>query len=202
MKTLVSVISLVAILALATMPVAMARDVKFRLPVGGLLNPPISYYYDNDTRASARKYDCTRNRVYNNHRGTDFRTGPNSVPVFAAAPGEISSRLDGCPNVGFLGSACGGGFGNNVRVNHGDGWTTIYAHLKSATGVYPADLLCFGTCPQLGDSGSSGNSSGPHLHFEVRKYAYPNNDPFSGRCSGNVSFWNQMANGMPTTVCM
>ncbi|HOG80438.1 MAG TPA: M23 family metallopeptidase, partial [Anaerolineaceae bacterium] len=59
----------------------------------------------------------------------------------------------------------GGGYGNMVMVDHGNGYQTLYAHLSYVNvgcgqPVYQGNLL--------GGAGSTGNSTGPHLHFEVR----------------------------------
>ncbi|MGM9921619.1 MAG: peptidoglycan DD-metalloendopeptidase family protein [Bhargavaea sp.] len=59
-----------------------------------------------------------------------------------------------------------GGFGNRVVVDHGNGYTTLYAHLASIS-VKPGQKLAQGQ--KLGVMGSTGNSTGVHLHFEVRK---------------------------------
>src|SRR5439155_27036769 len=112
-----------------------------------------------------------------------------------AAPGWVEDRVDGCP-YGCYGCYCGGGFGNHVAINHGSGNETIYGHMTSGSGIpgYNANLSC-GT--RIGASGSSGNSTGPHLHFEVRLnvsntsyYSGASDDPWSGPCSGSLSYWH------------
>jgi murein DD-endopeptidase MepM/ murein hydrolase activator NlpD len=58
------------------------------------------------------------------------------------------------------------GYGNLVAINHGTGgWTTLYAHMNSVT-IGCGQTVSRGT--QVGTVGSTGNSSGPHLHFEMR----------------------------------
>lgn len=183
----------------------IAEATTFRRPLTDLLNPAISYFYDHDVGVGAQNYLCGANRVYNNHRGTDFRTGDNRKTVVAAATGSVYYRYDNCPTYGSLGSNCGGGFGNHARLDHegapdGLGWVTIYAHLERGSVVLPNQSVACSV--RVGRSGSSGNSSAPHLHFEVRKYAYPNNDPFTGPCGGPQNFWTSMdVNGMPWTQC-
>ncbi len=57
------------------------------------------------------------------------------------------------------------GFGNLVVVNHGNGYETFYAHL-SGISVVPGQIVYQGNI--IGSTGNTGNSSGPHIHFEVR----------------------------------
>lgn len=57
------------------------------------------------------------------------------------------------------------GYGNLIVVNHGNGFETFYAHLN-AINVVPGQIVYQGNV--IGASGNSGNSSGPHLHFEIR----------------------------------
>ncbi len=58
------------------------------------------------------------------------------------------------------------GYGNYVEIDHGDGYTSLYGHLQKAT-VKQGDTISAGQ--QVGVIGSTGNSSGPHLHLRVRK---------------------------------
>lgn len=58
------------------------------------------------------------------------------------------------------------GFGNHVIVKHADGYESLYGHL-SKTGVEPGQKVEFGT--ELGKSGSTGFSTGPHLHLEIHQ---------------------------------
>jgi murein DD-endopeptidase MepM/ murein hydrolase activator NlpD len=92
-----------------------------------------------------------------NHAGLDYGA-PTGTPVFSASAGRVS----------FVGN--GGGYGNLVRVIHADGVETFYAHL-SATAVTQGDDVQPGA--PLGAVGSTGSSTGPHLHFEVRINGVP-----------------------------
>jgi murein DD-endopeptidase MepM/ murein hydrolase activator NlpD len=86
------------------------------------------------------------------HEGIDIAVG-SGTPVVAAAAGTVIQA-------GWL-----GGYGNLVVVDHGNGLATAYAHNSSlAVGVGQA----VGQGEVLAYSGSTGNSSGPHVHFEVR----------------------------------
>ena len=85
------------------------------------------------------------------HSGVDF-AAPTGTPVRAAAGGRVQA-------VGAL-----GGYGNRVEVDHGNGLATRYAHL-SRIFVKEGQVVTPGQA--LGAVGSTGRSTGPHLHFEV-----------------------------------
>lgn len=87
------------------------------------------------------------------HHGVDL-PAPSGTPVIAVAPGEVLS----------VGRS--GGFGLEVLVRHGRGWVTRYAHL-SGTDIRPGQKVARGSL--LGQVGSSGRSTGPHLHFEASR---------------------------------
>ncbi|MEE1186448.1 MAG: peptidoglycan DD-metalloendopeptidase family protein [Acutalibacteraceae bacterium] len=69
-----------------------------------------------------------------------------------------------------------GGYGNCVMIDHGNGFTTVYAHLAYAPSVYEGQVVSQGTT--IGYVGSTGNSTGPHLHFEIR-YNGSTQDPLN-----------------------
>lgn len=86
------------------------------------------------------------------HPGIDISAGEGS-PVYAADSGMV--RLEGNDNSGY---------GNVIEIDHGNGYSTMYAHL-SVIGVEAGQGVCAGQW--IGAAGSSGNSTGAHLHFEV-----------------------------------
>ncbi|MET9460139.1 transglycosylase family protein [Streptomyces canus] len=86
------------------------------------------------------------------HTGVDFAV-PTGTSVKAVAAGKVVT------------SGWGGSFGYQVVIRHADGRYTQYAHL-SAISVKSGQSV--GGGQRIGRSGSTGNSSGPHLHFEVR----------------------------------
>jgi murein DD-endopeptidase MepM/ murein hydrolase activator NlpD len=90
--------------------------------------------------------------------GADFHTGQD----FARPEGSSVSAVSGGV-VAFAG--WGGSYGNLVRVRHANGVESWYAHLSS-TAVRVGDRIRAGE--QLGQVGSTGNSTGPHLHLEIR----------------------------------
>jgi murein DD-endopeptidase MepM/ murein hydrolase activator NlpD len=88
-----------------------------------------------------------------NHRGLDL-AAPAGTPVYAARDGTVSER--GSDAV----------YGNYVIVNHGDSWASLYGHLSSISAA-KGDRV--GRNTVIGLVGSTGQSTGPHLHFEIRK---------------------------------
>lgn len=86
------------------------------------------------------------------HKGTDFRA-PRGTPVYAAGGGSVI----------FAGRM--GGYGNVVFIDHGDGVITRYGHLRRIGTKRDAQVVAGA---QIGEVGSTGRATGPHLHFEVR----------------------------------
>jgi len=86
------------------------------------------------------------------HAGLDFR-GPIGTPILAAAPGKVA----------FVGQKSG--YGNVVEVDHGQGILTRYAHLSGFTTKVGTQVAAG---EQIAKMGSTGRSTGSHLHFEVR----------------------------------
>jgi len=87
------------------------------------------------------------------HGGIDFRT-PTGTPIYSTGTGIV------------VHAGRNGGYGKMVEIDHGNGITTRYAHL-SAVEVREGDHLTIGV--RIGKSGSTGRSTGPHLHYEVRR---------------------------------
>ena len=87
------------------------------------------------------------------HRGTDF-AAPTGTPVMASGSGVIKRA-----------KWCGGG-GNCIKIKHNSTYQTVYAHLKSfARGIKEGKRVKQGQI--IGYVGSTGKSTGPHLHYEV-----------------------------------
>jgi murein DD-endopeptidase MepM/ murein hydrolase activator NlpD len=91
------------------------------------------------------------------HAGVDLAV-PTGTPVRAAAHGVVTA------------AGWRGGYGLAVVIDHGAGLTTLYAHL-SEIGVPPGAHVTAGQV--IGAVGSTGASTGPHLHFEVRVHGAP-----------------------------
>ncbi|MGW2298506.1 M23 family metallopeptidase [Streptomyces violaceorubidus] len=116
------------------------------LPAGPSWMAPVETY---ELSAS---FGSGGSRWANRHTGQDFAV-PVGTPVRSVGTGRV------------LKVSCGGAFGIQVVVEHPGGYYTQYAHL-AAVAVDQGDRV--GAGQWIGQSGSTGNSTGPHLHFEVR----------------------------------
>lgn len=104
------------------------------------------------------------------HAGTDISgQGKTNVPIVSSADGVVSRVYTGCPPQGSYGSKCGGGFGNHVYIKHivdGQTYEAVYAHMSKVT-VSLNQTVKQGEF--IGVMGTSGSSTGIHLHFEIHK---------------------------------
>jgi murein DD-endopeptidase MepM/ murein hydrolase activator NlpD len=163
----------------------------------------VTGYVDHDAAfpGQVRDYTCGR-RTYDtsagyNHQGTDYFLWPfawnkmaaGDVRVVAAADGVIVGRREGNPD-----QSCGsGGQWNAVYVRHADGSIAWYGHLKRDS-LTPKPVGAAVTRGEyLGLVGSSGNSGGPHLHFELYAPGGQLMDPYGGSCNplDGGSWWEQ-----------
>jgi secretion/DNA translocation related TadE-like protein len=111
---------------------------------------------EGDYRVTARFGDSGPAWSSGSHTGLDF-AAPAGTPVLASAGGRVREAGPAGP------------YGNLVAVDHG-GVITYYAHLFRIV-VGPGELVRTGQ--QVGSVGSTGNATGPHLHFEVRVAGVP-----------------------------
>lgn len=154
-----------------------------------------------DYNCGTRTYDTTNGY---NHAGMDIYLWPFSwkmmdndeVEIIAAAPGQIIIKTS---NNTDRSCALNGGNWNVVVIQHADGSAAVYGHMKrfSPTTKNVGDMVAEGE--YLGIVGSSGNSSGPHLHFETYSEIEWNGtgtdilvDPYAGTCNSlNTDSWWQ-----------
>ena len=164
-----------------------------------------SYYYisahvDQDKALSSFKdYNCGT-LTYDGHKGTDIAMFPfpfykmdnNLVEVVAAAAGTIVDKHDGefdknCAGVSSTLTA------NYMVIQHTDGSRTLYLHMKKNSLTVKTIGQSVAIGEYLAVVGSSGSSSGPHLHFEVWAGSTVSTlvDPFAGSCNSlnNSSWW-------------
>jgi murein DD-endopeptidase MepM/ murein hydrolase activator NlpD len=129
---------------------AHARLLAARLP-GLPLAPPLRVAYQKSSPFGVRVHPITGLTIM--HTGVDL-VAPAGTPIFATGAGRI------------LRSGISGGYGNMVEIQHAEGLVTRYAHMQSvAVGV--GDPVTAGTV--VGMLGSTGESTGPHLHYEIRR---------------------------------
>ncbi len=162
----------------------------FRPPMDGVLLPSANFA---ETRSN------------HFHSGVDIKTGGvEGKPLYAAAEGYIS-RVNIAP----------GGFGKTIYITHPNGTMTVYAHMqrfspavekyvkeqryrqkRHAIDLYPAaEMFPVAAGEQIGLSGNTGSSGGPHLHYEVRDAA--TQEPLNPVTFGVVRFKDEIA---PTIV--
>jgi len=158
-------------------------------------------FVDHDPRfpGFVQDYNCGT-RTYDleggyNHAGTDYYLWPfpwlmmdqGLVEIVAAAPGVISGSADG--NFDRQCFFDGTSQPNFVRILQDDGLTAIYLHMRNGS----VTTLPLGTRVAAGDYlglvGSSGQSSGPHLHFELRDATGNVVDPRHGACNAAPERW-------------
>jgi murein DD-endopeptidase MepM/ murein hydrolase activator NlpD len=154
----------------------------------------ISNYIDHDGSGGLEEYFCGE-RTYNGHKGTDVFTWPfpwtkmddDAVEVVAGAAGVIVGKADGnySYNCSFTGSW------NAVYVQHADGSVAWYGHLKDGTLTTKTVGQSVVQGEYLGVVGSSGWSTGPHLHLEVYDVNDDLIDPWEGPCNPTTpdSWW-------------
>ena len=119
-----------------------------------------SFKYTRTVRQTTRQGDrnikvAKRVSGWTHHQGVDF-AAPTGTPVHAVADGKV------------LMAAFYGGYGNLIILEHAGGYTTYYAHLSAyAAGIEVGATVRRGD--EIGAVGSTGRSTGPHLHFELRR---------------------------------
>ena len=112
------------------------------------------------------------------HEGIDISGAGNfGSLIYAAAGGTVIYVNNSCPSQGRgYGDTCGGGMGNEIIIDHGNGYITRYAHLHQTILVSVGQTVSRGE--RIGYMGNSGSSTGAHLHFEVN-YNGSNINPLS-----------------------
>lgn len=132
---------------------ALADRVAVRAPdVRVLTSEPVAAEHMKGASSGFGWRDDPIRHIRKFHGGDDYR-GDRGVPVVAAGAGVAV----------FCGRR--GGYGNVIDIDHGDGLVTRYAHL-SRISVRKGDRVTGGQ--PIGKLGSTGRTTGPHLHFEVR----------------------------------
>jgi hypothetical protein len=160
------------------------------VPIGATLDRDAhpAYLIDDQPGPGMHDWNCT-GRCYDGHNGMDlvvrgFSAQALGVPVFAALDGVVTYAQDGQPDMNTVPM---GQPGNEIYIDHGFGRQTQYYHLrKNSVAVVAGQFVRAGE--QIGMVGSSGNSSGPHLHFGVVD-DFQAIDPSVGTCHPGTSAW-------------
>ncbi|MEM8655754.1 MAG: M23 family metallopeptidase [Pseudomonadota bacterium] len=155
-----------------------AQDFSMGVPIDCDLTETcfIQQYVDHDTSGEAMDFQCS-SLSYDTHQGTDFALKSiehmrRGVDVIASAPGVVKGTRNGMEDRIYRrgegdrvnGRECG----NGVLIDHGDGWTTQYCHLKrGSVQVRTDDTVEKGAV--LGEVGLSGRTQFPHVHVTLRK---------------------------------
>lgn len=123
--------------------------------------PAIQPVANKDLKRVASGFGSRIDPVYKTikfHAGLDF-AAPQGTPIYATADGRVTTAGN-----------TGNGYGNHVEINHGYGYETLYGHMfrikvRSGQTVKRGEII--------GWVGSTGKSTGPHLHYEVHKGGRP-----------------------------
>lgn len=176
------------VLFLAAFSTTSGQMIELVTPIEGI--PEVDYhivnYVDHDSGSGIADFRCG-SKTYDGHEGTDFtlksfRQMDSGVAILAAASGRVTRLVDTLFDRNKV-SVVSRGFGNWIEIRHPDGWYTYYAHLKTGSAVVEVgDSVTAGE--KIAEVGSSGNSSDPHLHFEVWRLVPTLYDPYGpGACS-------------------
>lgn len=164
-------------------------------PLAGRLHADLFMFnfVDLNPTAGFQVWDCS-DFTYDGHNGndTDLRSFGEQfvgVPVYAANNGMVIDSHDGEDD---MNTTWAGQPANYVIIDHGAGREGWYFHLKkNSVAVSPFQIVYAGE--QIGLAASSGVSTGPHLHFELRDNGVPY-EPFAGPCRAGDSGWEQQPN--------
>jgi len=130
------------------------------LPNGAPARPMATWQVSQPFGCTGFSFEPARGGCAHFHSGIDL-VGPPGTGVFSVLAGIAEVR----PPSGY-----GGGYGIHVVVHHDGDTSTLYAHLLAAT-VLSGQPIPAGT--RVGSEGSTGLSTGAHLHFEVRRAGIP-----------------------------
>jgi murein DD-endopeptidase MepM/ murein hydrolase activator NlpD len=103
----------------------------------------------------AANHFLSGNDYWSGHLGIDIADGEGGA-VYAADSGVVTMAQGGYNY----------GYGNVIQIDHGNGYSTVYAHLSA---IFVSVCQSVGAGQQIGTAGATGNAQGAHLHFEVRQ---------------------------------
>lgn len=151
-------------------------------------------YFDLDKNLNrVLDFECG-SKTYDGHNGTDIGLWPfmwkkmdeGYVDIVSAADGIVLAKHDGDYD-----RSCGASvnIGNYVIIQHSDGSKCHYWHMKQGSVLTKGIGAVVSSGEYLGKVGSSGNSSGPHLHFVLETPSGSFIDPFTGKCNTLMPVW-------------
>ena len=155
-----------------------ARDISLTPPIECDLGADcfVQQYVDHDPSSAAMDFQCAP-LSYDAHKGTDFALRSiaqmqRGVNVIAAAPGVVTGTRNGMRDQIFTAQSVaeidGRDCGNGVAIDHGNGWTAQYCHLKQGSvTVKTGDQI--DRSDVIGQVGLSGKTQFPHVHMTLRK---------------------------------
>ena len=129
--------------------------------IGVSLNWP-SYSRDVRSGFGYRYHPVTGE--WKGHTGIDIANDFGDA-ICASASGTVSYVCCPCPGSNYTDSSVGGGYGNYVMIDHGNGVVTLYGHCRN---IYVSQGEWVSAGQTIAEVGSTGSSTGPHIHFEVR----------------------------------
>jgi murein DD-endopeptidase MepM/ murein hydrolase activator NlpD len=164
----------------------------------------ISNFVDLDGSPALKDFACGQ-RTYDGHRGIDFPLYPywwrmvdgRDVEIVAAAPGTIVNKNDGAFD---RQCALNGAPANSVSILQDDGLYAFYWHMKKGSVTKRPVGARVAAGEVLGLVASSGNSTGPHLHFELRTQSGVTVDPFAGKCGAKTTRWSHQPEDLDTDI--
>lgn len=165
-------------------------------------------FVDLDQSSGIRDFACGASS-YDGHQGIDYGLGADpwgtmdagEIEIVAAAPGVLVDRADGNYDRNCAWSNPPPP-ANYVVVRQDDGLYAFYWHMKNGTVTKKTVGSRVARGELLGAVGSSGQSTGPHLHFELRDTvgAGPGIDPYAGACGSPVSMWKHQHEAVDTEI--
>ena len=200
------------LLCAALLSTSALAQVRFRVPLNMLDTQcgagrcaPTAYYDTNRSTGWYSDWGCGT-RTYNQHDGNDYGIGGFAAMdagryVKSAASGTVIAVHDGEWDRCTTGNC---GTANYIQIRHSDGKVTWYWHLKRwSIRVRVGQWVSCGT--DIAQVGSSGYSTGPHLHFGVFVPNYGMDDPYGSPygCGGAATYWMQQGSygGLPGLAC-
>jgi len=183
-------IKITLLFIIASISLTLNAQVFLQIPIEGTQGEDwiIVNYVDWDT-IGIKDFNCST-KTYDGHQGTDFvirsfQDMDDSVAVHAATAGIVTFTVDTIFDRETI-SDIDKGLGNYIALSHANDFYTYYGHLmQNSVQFEVGDSVEAGAL--IGFVGSSGNSTDPHLHFELWYDSLYIVDPFAGDCGNEVT---------------